>query len=284
MSESRDDFIIAFRSALLKKGARQRFSLFFLLAIAVLIFYLDTSSIKVTTYARSIINDGIYRISSISSSPLKFFSYISDKTKQHFLIYSENEQLKKELEKMKAKQFSSEFLLTENRNLKNLINSAETANLEKTLAKVILDKNSPFLKSIIISKGSSSGIKKGMPAVSGSYLIGRVVEVNFLSSRVLLLNDLNSRIPVVVEPSGSQAILSGNGSKEPVLEHLPDQFIPASNATIFTSGKDGFFSAGIPVAKVVIKKNKVVGKLFIDPNQILFVNIILNASEGLQNF
>jgi len=62
MSESRDDFIIAFRSALLKKGARQRFSLFFLLAIAVLIFYLDTSSIKVTTYARSIINDGIYRL------------------------------------------------------------------------------------------------------------------------------------------------------------------------------------------------------------------------------
>ena len=64
-------------------------------------------------------------------------------------------------------------------------------------AKVILDKNSP-LNSVIINKGSNAGIKLGMPVLNEGYLAGRIVEVNFVSSRILLLNDLNSRIPVVV--------------------------------------------------------------------------------------
>ena len=74
------------------------------------------------------------------------------------------------------------------------------------LAKVLVDKNSPFLKSIVINKGTSSGILKGMPVTQNNYLIGRVVETNFLSSRVLLLNDLNSRIPVTLDKDSIQAI------------------------------------------------------------------------------
>ena len=56
--------------------------------------------------------------------------------------------------------------------------------------KVLVDRNSPFLKSIIINKGSKEGIVKGMPVTQNKYLVGRIVETNYLSSRVLLLNDL----------------------------------------------------------------------------------------------
>ena len=91
-------------------------------------------------------------------------------------------------------------------------------------AKIILDKNSPYLNSVIINKGSKFRIKLGMPVLSGNNLVGRIVEVNFLSSRILFLNDLNSRIPVVISPNGTQAILSGIGRKRPVLEYLPENF------------------------------------------------------------
>jgi len=62
----------------------------------------------------------------------------------------------------------------------------------------LIDRNSPFLKSIIINKGTQSGIKKGMAVTQDNYLIGRTIETNYLSSRVLLINDLNSRIPVTL--------------------------------------------------------------------------------------
>ena len=92
------------------------------------------------------------------------------------------------------------------------------------MAKVLLDKDSPFLKSIVINRGSKSGINKGMPVVDGNYLVGKIVEVNYLSSRVLLLNDLNSRIPITFGEDSVQAILSGKGESKPVLEYLPDLY------------------------------------------------------------
>ena len=71
MSSSRDDFGIAIRSALLKKGARQKFSLVFLLILAIIIFLLDTYQFKAINFTKIIINDGIYRLTNISTAPFK---------------------------------------------------------------------------------------------------------------------------------------------------------------------------------------------------------------------
>ena len=115
MSTNRDDFGIAIRSALLQRGARQKFSLFFLICLSVLIFFLDSYPNKYMDKTRSLLNDGIYRVSSVATSPFKFFSYISLNTKNHFFVYKENQFLKKELELFKSKEFKMEFLLTENK-------------------------------------------------------------------------------------------------------------------------------------------------------------------------
>ena len=72
--------------------------------------------------------------------------------------------------------------------------------------------NSPFLKSIIINKGSSrSNIKIGTNIYDKNYLVGRVIEVNYKTSRVLLLSDLNSNVPVTIAPQNVQAIITGSG-------------------------------------------------------------------------
>ena len=140
------------------------------------------------------------------------------------------------------------------------------------LAKVLVDKNSPFLKSIIINKGTSSGILKGMPVTKDNYLIGRVVETNYLSSRILLLNDLNSRIPVTLD-GGAQAILSGSGANKPILEYLPEDYEILENINVFASGKDGIFTAGTPIGKTNFDGDV---ELFVDPNQLSFVTVNLN--------
>ena len=147
------------------------------------------------------------------------------------------------------------------------------------MAKVLIDKDSPYLKSIVINRGSKSGINKGMPVVDGNYLVGKIVEVNFLSSRVLLLNDLNSRIPISFGEESTQAILSGKGENKPVLEYLPDLYEPYGNLTVYTSGKDGVFLPGIPVGKTEMEELNVKVKLFSDPNQLSFVTVQLINTE-----
>ena len=118
-----------------------------------------------------------------------------------------------------------------------------------------------------------------MPVTKDNYLFGRVVETNYLSSRVLLLNDLNSRIPVTLD-EGTQAILSGSGATNPILEYLPENYEIIEDLNIFASGKDGIFSPGTPIGKT---NDQGEIELFVDPNQLSFVTVNLNLlkKEGL---
>jgi len=282
MATSRDDFGIAIRSALLQRGAKQKFSLFVLILVSIFIFALDNAKLKPVEILRSLINDGIYRISAISSSPIKFSGATKDFFVQHIFIYRENERLKTEIDELKNKNFETLYLRTENNKLQNVLKLEKESPYKAVNAKVIIDKNSPYLNSIIINKGSNVGIKLGMPVLNEGSLVGRIVEVNFISSRILLLNDLNSRIPVVVSPKGSQAILSGVGKKQPNLQYLPENFeLSDKGNSVFTSGKDGVLFPGIPVGEAMSNDGEISVKLFSDPDQILFVSIALEQQTDV---
>ena len=281
MSTSRDDFGIAIRSALLQRGTRQKFSLFFLITLAAIIFFLDIKNFTIISVSKNIINDAIYRLVNVANLPVNLFSSAGKTTSEIFFTFQENKKLKKELSELRAKNFQVEFLSNQNKNLRKTLESDKDNSNEKTLAKVLLDKDSPYLKSIIINRGSNSGIAKGMPVIDGNNLVGKIVEVNYLSSRVLLLNDLNSRIPVTLGEQGAQAILTGKGGENPSLEYLPDQFIGQNDITVFTSGKDGIFLPGIPIGKTIIKDSKNFVKLFSQSSQLSFVTVqlLINSEE-----
>ena len=277
MSSSRDDFGIAFRSALLQRGAAQKFSLVFLIIIASIIFFLDVYGFGFMKPIRSIINDGIYRASLVASSPSRFVPHVTGGVTNLFNIKSENEKLKKALEVYRQKELSVEYLTNQNKNLRKILESDDTLFKENiVLSKVLIDKSSPYLKSIIINKGSKAGLLKGMPVKDKDYLIGRVVETNYLSSRVLLLNDLNSRIPVTFGEDGVQAILKGSGGSRPVLEYLPEDYVIEEGIDVFTSGKDGIFFAGSPIG-TTNKKGEV--KLFSESSQLSFVKVDLSKQK-----
>ncbi len=275
MSSSRDDFSIAIRSALLQKGTRQKFSIFFLICLSILIFFLDSFPNKAMDISRSVINDLIYRISSVATSPMRFVDYSSKRIIYHFEIYDENKILKEELKNLRSKELRVEYLQAQNKNFKEIIGSELAYSSNNILGRVLLDKESPYLKSVIINKGSKSGIKKGMPVKDRDFLVGRIVETNFLSSRVLLLNDLNSRIPVTIGKSGVQAILTGKGKSKPELEYLPEAYLPENDLIVFTSGTDGIFKEGVAIGTTVIDKSTANVKLYSDPNQLNIINVEL---------
>ena len=282
MSSSRDDFGIAFRSALLQRGAAQKFSLVSLIFLASVLFFLDVFGFAFMKPIRSIINDGVYRVSLVASSPSRFFPSIMNSFTSLINLKEENERLKIELSIYKQRELDVEFLSNQNKSLKKIIDSEETYLGKENiiLSKVLIDKDSPYLKSVIINRGSKSGILKGMPVLDKDYLVGRIVETNYLSSRVLLLNDLNSRIPVTFGDEGTQAILKGNGGSKPVLEYLPEGFIIEKGIDVFTSGKDGIFFPGSPIGTTTLEGEVI---LFSEPSQLSFVKIDIGQKQK-ENF
>ena len=274
MSVSRDDFSIAFRSALLQRGGAQKFSILSLIILAIFIFFLDVYGFAIVKTTRSIINDVIFRITYIASSPVRLMPNASKGITDHFYLKEENEKLKKVIENYKSLDLNLEYLTNENKNLRKILDAESDSNSQKriVLSKVLVDKNSPFLKSIIINKGTKSGIKKGMPVSLDNNLVGRIVDTNFLSSRVLLLNDLNSRIPVTLDENSTQAILTGSATQNPKLEYLPENYIFKSDVNVYASGKDGIFIPGTPIGKT-LENGEV--KLFVDSNQLSFVTVNL---------
>ena len=275
METSREDVGIAIRSAFLRKGTQQRFSLFALIVFSTILIYVETIETKPLNYLRFFIKDVIYRGSVVVSLPSKGFKNVFSTVENHLNLFNENVKLKEENVRLKEQIYDPGFLIFENKQLRQLLDEQVTSSINLVSARVMLDKQSPYLNSFIINIGSNKEIKNGMAVLDGKNFIGRIVDVNFFSSRVLLVTDLNSKISVLIEPFGYHAILSGHGTNEPILEYLPKKHKVQPGNKIYTSGKEGIFVPGIPIGEVVMSSEKIFISLFSDISQIMFVNINL---------
>ena len=271
---SRDDFSIAIRSAFLKKGVKQKFSLLALIIASVILLSLESINSKPLNFVRSAIKDIIYRTSFIASIPGNTISPMFTTIQSHFKIFEQYEIVKLELQQLKNQQNQIAYLKTENDKLKKVIDDTDIYNHESIISKVLVDKESPFLKSVILNKGFNSGFKKGMPVLKGPYFVGRITEVNYLSSRVLLISDLNSKIPVLIEPMGYQAIMSGTGDDLALLDFLPKNHQLEVGNLVYTSGTGGIFFPGIPIGRIELIEEKFHVKFFSDLSQLYLINVI----------
>ena len=248
MASSRDDFIIAIRSAFLKKSTQQKFSLLTLASISVFIIVLSSLDFKAVKYLKAAISEIVYRSSFVVSIPENIAKSAFTEVVEYTTYFNSFKKNRMELESLKSDYVSNEIIQYENKELKELINDYVSSS-DKILAKIIVDHDSPFLKSIIINKGSKDNIKIGTNVYDQSYLVGRVIEVNYKTSRVLLLSDLNSNVPVTIAPQNIQAIVTGSGSdygqikyiKSGLTEDLVDESI------VYTSGTGAIFKSGVPI-------------------------------------
>jgi rod shape-determining protein MreC len=273
MASGRDDFVIAFRSAFLKKKDKQKFSLLTLIILSIIVIILSNINFKPIQFLKIGINEIIYRSSFIVSKPENYIKNLTLKFNEHMNLFENYENIKSELENLKEEQITSNFLKLENEKLRNLIN--ENINSTEVLAKVLIDRESPFLKSIILNKGTKDNVKMGMGILDGVYLVGQIIEVNFTNSRALLLSDLNSKIPSVLAPQNIQAVISGTGKNYGIIEHTKDDIeedLKDQDVIIYTSGLGGLFKPGIPIGKISKDTNNKV-EFFSDFTQLDYVKI-----------
>ena len=275
MQPSRDDFVIAVRSAFLKKENKQKFSLVALILLTIIILTLGKFNFKAVEYLKISLKEVAYRSSFIVSIPENLVKKFYEKTKDHFSVYNENIKLKKDLKEQVSKNYNTEFILAENKRLKETIDDLDYFS-DEILAKVLIDKQSPFLKSIILNKGSKDKVLIGMAVLDDDYLVGKVVDVTYSTSRVLLLSDLNSKIPVDIMPENVKSIISGTGENYGIIQYLQNEIIIENESKVFTSGAGDIFKSGIPIGKVVKKTGSSDLKVnfFSDFSQLRFVKLI----------
>ena len=282
MASSRDDFVIAIRSAFLKKSYQQKFSLLTLIFLSLVILFLGNFNFKAVNYLKTGINEMVYRSSFIVSIPENYIEKLHMNLNEHLDLYENYKKNEILLEELRKKKLTNDFLVLENKKLRELIN--ESVQSKDIYAKVLVDKDSPYLKSIILNKGSKNNVKMGMAIVDDSYLVGKIIEVNYTNSRALLLSDLNSKIPVLLEPLDIHAVISGTGKNYGVIEFTKEEYdkeIDREKIIVYTSGYGGLFKSGLPVGEIIKndeKKNIV--NFFSDFRQLDYVKIVSYEIES----
>ena len=274
MAVGRDDFVIAFRSAFLKKKDKQKFSLLSLILLSIVVIILSNLNFKPIQLVKLGINETIYRVSFLISKPEIYLQNLNSKLNEHMNLFENYQNTKSELENLKQEKITNNFLQLENEKLRSLIDDNIYSN--EILARVMLDRESPFLRTIILNKGTKDNIKLGMAIIDGVYLVGQIIEVNYSNSRALLLSDLNSKIPSVLAPQNLQVVISGTGKNYGIIEHTKDDFdenLINMDTIVYTSGLGGLFKPGTPIGKISKdQKNKV--NFFSDFSQLDYVKII----------
>ena len=273
MVKGRDDFVIALRSAFFKKKDKQKFSLISLIVLSIVIIVLSNFNFKPIQLVKLGINEVIYRSSYISSIPENKIKEVTSKFKLHLELYENYQSKLIQIENSDEIKVLNNILIAENKRLRELID--ESINSEEIFARVIIDRESPYLKSIVLNRGSKDNVKIGMAIMDRNYLVGQIIEVNYSNSRALLLSDLNSKIPVIIQPPFLQAVASGTGKNYGIIEYTKDEYKEnqiEKEAVVYTSGLGGIFKPGIPVGKITNNSEQLT--FFSDFGQLSFVKIV----------
>ncbi len=274
MASGRDDFIIAIRSAFLKKKDKQKFSLLTLIFLSIFVIVLNNFNFKAIQIIKLGINEVIYRSSHIASIPENKLKEITFNIKSHLDLYKDHQKELIKIENSEQLKLQNEFLTSENKKLRELLD--ESISSEEIFARVIIDKDSPYLKSVVLNKGTKDNVKIGMAVIDEVYLVGQIIEVNYTNSRALLLSDLNSKIPSVLEPDDIQAVISGTGSDHGIIEHTQEDYSEGfrnKEIIAYTSGLGGLFKPGIPIGKINnLSEEKI--NFFSDFTQLNYVKIV----------
>ena len=165
-------------------------------------------------------------------------------------IYEQNQQLRRELQQMKAWREAALQLEQKNARLLDLNQVRLDPKLTHVSGVVLADSGSPFRRSVLLNVGARDGIRNGWATMDGLGLVGRISGVGDTTARVILLTDSNSSIPVVIQPSGQHALLTGDNTPAPPLDFVesPEDVRPGDR--VVSSGDGGVFPADLLVGQV----------------------------------
>ena len=208
-------------------------------------------------------------------APVTGIARMLDDFQSYTRLYEQNQELRRELQQMRAWREAALQLEQENARLLDLNRVQLDPELTFVTGIVLADSGSPFRRSVLLNVGARDGILDGWATMDGLGVVGRIAGVGERTARVLLLTDSNSRVPVTVQPSGQQALLLGDNSLAPALEFIEDPEDISAGDRVVTSGDGGLFPAGLLVGQVVMTPDgRVRARLAADYARLNFLRVM----------
>ena len=193
----------------------------------------------------------LYPLQRIAAAPAGIVQRIGDFFVTHGSLRSDNDRLTQEnfengalLQQMKA-------LEAENAQLRNLLAARERQPVKMNVAEVLYAARDPFTRKVIIDRGSQHEVRAGQPVVDDRGVVGQVTRVYPWLAEVTLVTDKGQFVPVQNLRNGLRAVIGGTGSDGTLeLRFVPQQADYESGDELVTSGIDGVYPPGLPVARV----------------------------------
>ena len=184
-------------------------------------------------------------------APITGIARMAEDFQSYARLFEQNQELRRELQQMRAWREAALQLEQENARLLDLNRVQLDPELTFVTGIVMADSGSPFRRSVLLNVGARDGILDGWATMDGLGVVGRISGVGDQTSRVLLLTDAASRIPVTIQPAGQQALLAGDNTPTPFLDFVEDPEDVAAGDRIVTSGDGGLFPPGLLVGQVI---------------------------------
>ncbi|CAG4910977.1 rod shape-determining protein MreC [Paraburkholderia gardini] len=230
-------------------SALARLIFFVVLALALLI---SDARFRTLEIVRGVLGAGLYPLQRAALVPRDLFMGAADLAVSSTTLRSENDRLRaKNLQLSQQANLAAE-LGAENSHLRALLELSQRSTTQSTPAEIQYDTRDPFTQKVVIGRGSQQGVKDGSPVVNEDGVIGQVTRVFPLQSEVTLLTDKDQAVPVQIVRTGLRSVIYGT----PKGDSLDLRFVPISadvlaGDELVTSGLDGVYPPGLPVAKVV---------------------------------
>jgi rod shape-determining protein MreC len=188
----------------------------------------------------------------IATAPSELGRRVGDYFATQSALREENAQLRaRMLEALRSAQ-RNEAAAAEGERLRRLIEAGKELKRRTIPAEIIYAGRDPYALSLIVDKGTRDGVAPGSPVVDAGGVVGQVTRAHPFSSEVTLITDKSQAVPVQVMRSGLRAIAFGGGSSGMLeLRFMAPNAEIGNGDRLVTSGIDGTYPAGLPVATVV---------------------------------
>ncbi|MDA8444581.1 rod shape-determining protein MreC [Paracidovorax valerianellae] len=237
-----------------KQGPSPRSRLALYCALALFLMVAD-ARFQVTDPLRKAVAVALYPVQWAMLQPVEFASRGAGYFQSLQVAQDDADTARRNMAQMSQRANQAEQLLQENARLRKLLDLRERLTTPAQAAQVIYDAADPYTRRVMIDRGQSAGVELGSPVMDESGMLGQVTRVHPFLSEVTLLIDRDQAIPVMNLRTGARSVAYG----DPVIAHgggMELRFMPGNadvqeNDLLTTSGVDGLYPPGLPVARVV---------------------------------
>jgi rod shape-determining protein MreC len=225
-----------------------RLVFFVILSLALLVLDLKYRYLEL---ARQGVAIALYPVQRAAYTPVELLDRIGDYFSSLSSLQQENVQLRrKELEAANWL-LRQQHLELENQRLRHLLDMKARQPVPGMVAEILYTARDPFSRRVVVDKGTQQGIAAGQAVLDEAGVIGQVTRAFPLQSEVTLITDKNQAVPVQIVRNGLRAVLFGAGGGQLELRFLAANADIVTGDLVVTSGLDGIYQPGLPVAKVL---------------------------------